>query len=119
MAIFLIALVGGARAVSICNIDSAKLNECRPAVTGNSPKPPTKKCCDVVHQANLPCLCNYKSAFPAFGINPALAMALPKKCGMSTPRECHGKIPKLCMVTTNMPLIWFEALEAATVSTTM
>ncbi|KAM1000605.1 hypothetical protein ACFX2I_007218 [Malus domestica] len=93
--ILLLALVAGSTAVSICNIESDQLKECRPAVTGKSPKPPTKRCCSVVRQANLPCLCNFKSVLPSIGIDPALAMALPKKCGLKTPRECHGKMPKL------------------------
>lgn len=94
MVLLLIALLEGAHAASICNIDSAQLNYCRRAVSGKSPTPPSKKCCGVVHRANLPCLCNYKAVLPSFGIDPALAMALPKKCGMKTPPEC-GKITKI------------------------
>ncbi|KAL5548519.1 hypothetical protein UlMin_003750 [Ulmus minor] len=78
-------------AVVLCDVDSNNLPECRPAVSGNSPSPPSEKCCAIVHQANLPCLCNYKSVLPAFGIDPVQAMELPKKCGLKTPRECHGK----------------------------
>lgn len=94
MVVLVIALLEGASAVSICDIDSAQLNYCRPAVSGKSPTPPSKKCCGVVRQANLPCLCNYKAVLPSFGIDPAQAMALPKKCGMKTPPEC-GKMPNV------------------------
>lgn len=90
-ALLFIAMVGGATAAPICDIDSTKLNQCRPAVTGKSPPPPTKQCCNLVRYANLPCLCNFKSVLPAFGINPAQAMALPKKCGLKTPPECQCK----------------------------
>ncbi|KAG6637703.1 putative lipid-transfer protein DIR1 [Carya illinoinensis] len=87
--ILLIALVGGAKATAICNIDSTKLNQCLPAVSGQSPPPPSKQCCSVVRLANLPCLCSYKSVLPAIGINPVYALALPKKCGLKTPPECR------------------------------
>ncbi|KAL6311065.1 hypothetical protein AAG906_011980 [Vitis piasezkii] len=78
----LIAMVGGASAATICNIDTSKLAECLPAVSGRSPPPPTKACCTALLSADLHCLCNYKSALPAFGINPALAMALPKNAAV-------------------------------------
>lgn len=91
----LIAMVGGASAATICNIDTSKLAECLPAVSGRSPPPPTKACCTALLSADLHCLCNYKSALPAFGINPALAMALPKKCGGSLPPNCKGNKFKL------------------------
>ncbi|XP_044473809.1 putative lipid-transfer protein DIR1 [Mangifera indica] len=88
VAVLLIALVGGARAVSVCNIDTKQLNPCMPAVTGESPPQPSKKCCKVISKANLPCLCSYKNVLPAVGINPKNALALPKKCGLETPPEC-------------------------------
>lgn len=91
----LIAMVGGSSAATICNIDTSKLAECLPAVSGRSPPPPTKACCTALLSADLHCLCNYKSALPAFGINPALAMALPKKCGGSLPPNCKGNKFKL------------------------
>ncbi|KAK7276903.1 hypothetical protein RIF29_18051 [Crotalaria pallida] len=91
VAVFLIALLGGAQAVVICDIDSNKLNVCRAAVTGRYPPPPDETCCAVIRKANLPCLCSYKSVLPAFGINPTNAMALPGKCGLKTPPECRVK----------------------------
>ncbi|KAJ4725199.1 Protease inhibitor/seed storage/lipid transfer protein family protein [Melia azedarach] len=91
VAMFLIALVNGAMAMSICNIDSSKMKLCLPAVNGNSPPPPTKQCCAVVHGAHLPCLCGYRNILPAFGINPKHALALPNKCGFETPPECRRK----------------------------
>uniref|UniRef100_A0A2N9GZW0 Bifunctional inhibitor/plant lipid transfer protein/seed storage helical domain-containing protein n=1 Tax=Fagus sylvatica TaxID=28930 RepID=A0A2N9GZW0_FAGSY len=95
LVIMLIALVSyRAKAAAICNIDSTKLTQCLPAVNGQSPPPPTKQCCTVVRHANLPCLCNYKSLLPAFGINPTHALALPKKCGLKTPPQCRGKYLK-------------------------
>ncbi|KAL5735820.1 hypothetical protein ACOSQ2_030608 [Xanthoceras sorbifolium] len=93
--IWLIALVGWATAFSICNIDSTQMmNQCLPAVTGKSPKPPSKQCCAVVRRANLPCLCGYKAVLPGLGIQPKPALALPQKCGLATPPECHCKSMK-------------------------
>ncbi|KAJ0103475.1 hypothetical protein Patl1_04052 [Pistacia atlantica] len=88
VAILVIALVGGARAVPVCNIDTKQLDPCKPAVTGNSPPRPSKECCKVVSKADLPCLCSYKNVLPAVGINPKHALALPKKCGLKTPPQC-------------------------------
>ncbi|KAJ7960854.1 Protease inhibitor/seed storage/lipid transfer protein family protein [Quillaja saponaria] len=73
-----------------CNVDSRKLTYCLPAVSGESPPPPTKQCCFVVRHANLPCLCSYKSVLSALGINPKYAFALPGKCGLKTPPQCHA-----------------------------
>lgn len=81
---------GGAMAISICNIESSKMNLCLPAVSGKSPTQPTEQCCAVVSGAKLSCLCSYKDLLPAFGINPKYALALPKKCGLETPPQCRG-----------------------------
>lgn len=88
VAALLIALLGGAQAVVLCNIDSNQLNLCRAAVTGQNPPPPDGKCCGVIRHANLPCLCRYKSILPSLGINPTNALALPRKCGLKTPPSC-------------------------------
>ncbi|XP_054819093.1 putative lipid-transfer protein DIR1 [Prosopis cineraria] len=88
VAALLIALLGGAQAVVICNVETSRLNLCRAAITGRYPPPPTKRCCAIIKQANLPCLCSYKSLLPAAGINPKNALALPAKCGLKTPRRC-------------------------------
>lgn len=93
VAVFFLVLVGGGSAIILCNIDSNQLNYCLPAVRTSSPPPPTETCCNVVQQANLPCLCSYLSVLPVFGIDPVAAVALPSKCGMETPPECHGKSP--------------------------
>lgn len=90
-AALIIVLLGGGSAMNFCNIDSNQLNDCLPAVRGMSPPQPTQNCCGVVHQANLPCLCSYLSVLPMFGIDPVSAVTLPNKCGLETPRECHGK----------------------------
>ncbi|KAH9804024.1 putative lipid-transfer protein DIR1 [Citrus sinensis] len=83
---------GGAMAISICNIESSKMNLCLPAVSGKSPTQPTEQCCAVVSGAKLSCLCSYKNLLPAFGINPKYALALPKKCGLETPPQCRGQL---------------------------
>jgi len=83
-----IAFLGGAHGAVLCNIDSDKLNLCRAAVTGRNPPPPDAQCCGVIRQANLPCLCSYKSILPALGINAKNALALPGKCGLKSPPNC-------------------------------
>nr|AFK43735.1 unknown [Lotus japonicus] len=83
-------LLGGAqKAVSLCGIDSPKqLDLCREAITGKYPPKPKEKCCAVIRHANLTCLCGYKSLLPSVGISPTNALALPRKCGLKTPRQC-------------------------------
>ncbi|OIW16380.1 hypothetical protein TanjilG_19096 [Lupinus angustifolius] len=88
VAAMLIAMLGGTQGVVFCNIDSNNINVCRAAVTGQHPPQPTGKCCALVRQANLPCLCSYKSLLPSIGINPTNALALPAKCGLRTPPGC-------------------------------
>ncbi|XP_027368601.1 putative lipid-transfer protein DIR1 [Abrus precatorius] len=88
VAALLISLLSGAKPFQICNIDSNQLKLCRAAVSGQNPPPPDEKCCAVIRQANLPCLCGYKSILPSIGINPKNALALPGKCGMKNPPNC-------------------------------
>ncbi|KAE9584116.1 putative bifunctional inhibitor/plant lipid transfer protein/seed storage helical [Lupinus albus] len=83
-----ITMLYDAQGVVFCNIDSNNINVCRAAVTGQHPPPPNRKCCALVRQANLPCLCSYKSVLPSIGINPKNALALPAKCGLRTPPGC-------------------------------
>jgi len=90
VASLLIAMLGGAKAYVLCDIESNKLSLCYAAVTGSHPKKPNEKCCEIVQHANLPCLCRYKSILPALGINPTNAFALPSKCGLKTPPKCKG-----------------------------
>ncbi|KAL1566983.1 putative lipid-transfer protein DIR1 [Salvia divinorum] len=87
------ALADGSASVTatpstICSVSVSELAQCLPAITGKSPPRPTKECCGVMKKANLRCLCNYKAQFANFGIDPAKAMALPKKCGRNLPRQC-------------------------------
>ncbi|KAH7546815.1 putative lipid-transfer protein DIR1 [Ziziphus jujuba] len=88
-AVLFTSLLCGGSPITFCNIDTNQLNDCLPAVRGMSPPPPTQNCCDVIHQAYLPCLCSYLPVLPMFGIDPVSAVALPNKCGLETPRECH------------------------------
>ncbi|XP_054799903.1 putative lipid-transfer protein DIR1 isoform X1 [Prosopis cineraria] len=80
-----------AEGVVLCNTDTTKLSLCRPAVTGQHPPPPAKACCAVCRHADLACLCKYKSVLPALGIDPNKAIALPTKCGLTTPPQCKGQ----------------------------
>ncbi|KAK9091947.1 hypothetical protein Syun_026858 [Stephania yunnanensis] len=81
--------IGGANGVAICGMESSELAQCLPAVRPPG-APPTPGCCGVMHHADLHCLCTFKAVLPGLGIDPALAMALPKKCGIAAPPECGG-----------------------------
>ncbi|XP_068640964.1 putative lipid-transfer protein DIR1 [Aristolochia californica] len=82
----------GGEAMTLCNMDAAQLAECLPAIRAPSPSPPSKGCCDVMGTADLHCLCGYKDSYllPSFGVDPKLAMALPRKCLLTPPPECEG-----------------------------
>lgn len=73
---------------TICNMKVSDLLTCLPAITGKSPPWPTQGCCSVIRRANLKCFCSYKSQLAKFGVDPAKAMALPKKCGAMVPKAC-------------------------------
>ncbi|KAK3427257.1 putative lipid-transfer protein DIR1 [Eucalyptus grandis] len=88
--VLLVAMMGGAKATTICKIPTDKLTFCLPAVAGDHPSPPTKQCCKVISKADMPCLCQYRSVLPNYGIKPANAMALPKKCGLKAPPKCSN-----------------------------
>ncbi|KAK8943639.1 hypothetical protein KSP40_PGU005754 [Platanthera guangdongensis] len=83
-------LVTSAMAAGICNMSSEGFDECRPAVTGPSPIDPTAACCSALEAADLPCLCSYRSSplLPSIGINPDLALQLPRECNLSPPANC-------------------------------
>ncbi|GMJ05055.1 hypothetical protein like AT5G55410 [Hibiscus trionum] len=91
--LLLIAVVEATDGPMICNIALNKLGQCRPAVTGKNPPPPTKQCCSLIKHANLNCLCKFKSALPALKIEPYRAFALPRKCksNQPVPPQCKGK----------------------------
>ncbi|XP_038896217.1 putative lipid-transfer protein DIR1 [Benincasa hispida] len=92
--LFLAILLVGISATLLCKVDTKELCvNCRPAVAplhGKPLQPPTKHCCSVIRHADLKCLCNFKSILPSVGINTTIALALPSKCGINTPPECHG-----------------------------
>ncbi|KAL9665627.1 hypothetical protein QQ045_021048 [Rhodiola kirilowii] len=90
VALVLMASASEAANPKICNIIPSRLSLCRPAVTGKSPPPPTRRCCRVMLAVDLKCLCDYKDMLPALGLNPELAIALPKKCGLSLPVGCNA-----------------------------
>ncbi|XVF77304.1 hypothetical protein PTKIN_Ptkin14bG0033200 [Pterospermum kingtungense] len=97
LAMLLIALVEGAKELTVCNTPLMELEkQCLPAVTGEHPPAPTEKCCGLIKQANLTCLCDYKAALPTMNINPTQAFALPKlcKCDQPIPPKCKGKFLK-------------------------
>ncbi|KAG6555984.1 hypothetical protein Mapa_001924 [Marchantia paleacea] len=71
------------------------LMPCLKAVIGSKPPAPDAECCKVVRKANLDCLCDaFTSAKPPPGFKPNIsaALALPKKCKRSIPKnyKCKG-----------------------------
>lgn len=106
----MLAEVGGAKAMTICSMDSTELAECLPAIRGFSPSPPSRECCAVLQKADLHCLCNYKSMLPTYGVNPGLAMGLPKLCGLILPPECSRKYQMWQFVETYDTAYEYEKL---------
>lgn len=81
--------VFGSSSGPLCNMTIADFMECKPAVSGDKPLPPTPACCKALKGANIPCLCGFKNTnYPAmFGIDPNLALLLPYKCSLP-PATC-------------------------------
>ncbi|XP_019193188.1 PREDICTED: putative lipid-transfer protein DIR1 [Ipomoea nil] len=77
-------------AQSVCNMSREALMSCRPAVTPPNPPPPSAACCTAISHADIGCLCSYKNSswLPSLGVDPNLAMTLPKKCKLSTATSC-------------------------------
>ncbi|TXG72907.1 hypothetical protein EZV62_001486 [Acer yangbiense] len=75
---------------NICNISVSDLMKCKPAVTPPNPTQPTADCCSALSHADLHCLCGYKNSklLPSFGIDPNLAIQLPRKCNLPHPPNC-------------------------------
>ncbi|KAF5746263.1 hypothetical protein HS088_TW06G00433 [Tripterygium wilfordii] len=75
---------------SICNISNEGLMACKPAVTKENPQPPTKECCQAIQGADFKCLCKLKAdpRLPGLGIDPDLALDLPRKCNISPSPTC-------------------------------
>ncbi|CAI9107296.1 OLC1v1006621C1 [Oldenlandia corymbosa var. corymbosa] len=91
-AVVLVAFLGGAMALSMCNMDEEGLMACKPSVTPPPPAPvdPSAACCEALRGADLECLCSYKNSLmlPSLGIDPDLALALPPKCNLQLPQGC-------------------------------
>ncbi|GMJ10379.1 hypothetical protein like AT5G55410 [Hibiscus trionum] len=83
--LLLVAAVEANDGPIVCNIALNELEQCRPAVTGKHPPPPTKECCSLIKHADLTCLCEFKDALPALKIEPSRAFALPRKCKSNHP----------------------------------
>ncbi|KAF3323723.1 putative lipid-transfer protein DIR1 [Carex littledalei] len=71
-----------ARAAKDCKAHIADFLSCMPIIRNGDPSAPkpTNECCTALENADLPCLC---SSYPE------LAMALPGKCKLTVPKECH------------------------------
>ncbi|KAK6916535.1 Bifunctional inhibitor/plant lipid transfer protein/seed storage helical domain [Dillenia turbinata] len=79
-----------ANAEGICRMTREGLTSCMPCVSGDNPPPPSPACCAALANADLKCLCYYKTSnlLPAFGINPDAAMELPTKCNLLQSFHC-------------------------------
>ncbi|XP_006395174.2 putative lipid-transfer protein DIR1 [Eutrema salsugineum] len=77
-------------AIDLCGMTETELNECKPAVTKESPTSPSQLCCDALKHADLNCLCGYKHSpwLGSFGIDPELAVGLPTICGLANAPTC-------------------------------
>lgn len=77
-------------AIDLCGLTEAELNECKPAVIKGSTTTPSQLCCNALQHADFNCLCGYKTSpwLASFGIDPALAVGLPTKCGLANPPTC-------------------------------
>jgi len=92
----LLATISVARGyIIICNVNKDDLMPCMPAVTHFSVRPPAQPvqaCCSVLRTANLTCFCELENKYPwllyMFGIDPALAKALPGECKLNSFTRC-------------------------------
>ncbi|KAJ9184806.1 hypothetical protein P3X46_004494 [Hevea brasiliensis] len=76
----------GIKVVAVCNTDMKEINnQCYSAVAGNPPSPPSVQCCNLIQQADLPCLCKYKYSLYTLGVDVKKAMEIPGKCGKQNP----------------------------------
>ncbi|MCE3215049.1 hypothetical protein HAX54_000614 [Datura stramonium] len=76
--------------LSFCNMNDDGITACKPSVTQPNPVEPSTSCCEALSGADLQCLCSYRNSFllPSLGIDPALALALPTKCNLTSPPNC-------------------------------
>lgn len=90
LALVLMAVIGFGEAQTICNMPVAGLYACRPSVTPPNPTPPTAQCCMALSHADLHCFCAYRNsgALSSLGIDPNLAMQLPKLCKLPNSPNC-------------------------------
>ncbi|KAF7845166.1 putative lipid-transfer protein DIR1 [Senna tora] len=81
---------GSSRGLSLCNMNDEGIEACKASVSEPNPVDPSAECCSALAGADLECLCSYKDnpELPLLGIDPALAMALPAKCNLTTPANC-------------------------------
>ncbi|XP_019184100.1 PREDICTED: putative lipid-transfer protein DIR1 [Ipomoea nil] len=91
MSIILAANIFHGDCYTLCNMTDDGLQACKPSVTLPDPvDPPSAACCTALSTADLPCLCSQKGSpmLSFLGIDPDLAMALPKKCNLTPPANC-------------------------------
>ncbi|XP_057456371.1 putative lipid-transfer protein DIR1 [Lotus japonicus] len=91
MGMLLLATAMLANVQSLCNMSNDGLKSCLPAVSGENPADPTLACCSAIANADLPCLCHYKSSglLSFYGVDPDEAMDLPVKCKLMKSFKCN------------------------------
>ncbi|KAL4185291.1 hypothetical protein AMTRI_Chr10g5160 [Amborella trichopoda] len=99
IAIVVLVIVEFGNGMEICGMDSGELQQCLPAIRGPSPSAPNPGCCSTIRKADLLCLCSYRDSFllPTFGVDPKLAMALPRECHLIPPPQCEGSMRALSL----------------------
>ncbi|CAA7058914.1 unnamed protein product [Microthlaspi erraticum] len=77
-------------AIDLCGMTQTDMDECKPAVTKDSPTNPSKLCCNALEHADFNCLCGYKHSpwLGTLGVDPDLALGLPTKCGVANAPTC-------------------------------
>ncbi|KAL7100173.1 hypothetical protein ACP275_09G131100 [Erythranthe tilingii] len=95
LAIFFFVVVLGvatttANGQMVCKMTLGDFLACKSAATPPNPPPPSTACCSGISHADLSCLCSFKNntLLPSFGIDPNLALQLPKKCKIPLPSQC-------------------------------
>ncbi|KAJ9701312.1 hypothetical protein PVL29_006590 [Vitis rotundifolia] len=85
-----LAALASSNAQTICNMSGEGLMACKPSVAPPNPAPPSAACCSALSHADIHCLCSYRNSklLPSMGIDPNLALQLPKKCNFPNPAHC-------------------------------
>ncbi|OAY84465.1 putative lipid-transfer protein DIR1 [Ananas comosus] len=91
VAMLLVVAASTEAAQGLCNMSDDGLAACKPAIAVKKPvDKPSDACCAALADADLQCLCKYKSSgmLKYFEIDANRAMQLPAKCNITAPSQC-------------------------------